>query len=164
MTFAPDRNAWWIRFLSWYGSTKVGAWTIINLGSHLDKLLIRVSGGSVNTTIAWPCLLLTTIGARTGRPRTTPLVYIKDGDNLVLIASKGGNIKHPSWYVNLRYNPEVEVFLDGKSSTYIARNAEGEERERLWARAVGLYSGYEKYQKRAGGREIPVVVLEPVQD
>lgn len=111
-------------------------------------------------TFVWPCLLLTTKGARTGRPRTTPLVYARDGESLVLIASKGGNPRHPAWYMNLRAHPEVEVFLDGKTARYVARDAEGEERERLWRKAVGVYTGYEKYRERAGGREIPVVVLE----
>jgi deazaflavin-dependent oxidoreductase (nitroreductase family) len=149
------------RFLAWFGSTRAGAWTIINLGSHLDSWLIRASGGRLNTTFAWPCLLLTTKGARTGKPRTTPLLYVRDGDRFVLIASKGGNPRHPAWYLNLRANPEVEVFLDGKTAHYTVRDAEGEERDRLWNKAVGVYSGYEKYKRRAGGRKIPVVVLEP---
>jgi len=149
------------RFLAWFGSTRAGAWTIINLGSHLDSWLIRASGGRLNTTFAWPCLLLTTKGARTGKTRTTPLLYVRDGGRLVLIASKGGNPRHPAWYLNLKTNPVVEVFLDGKTAHYTARAAEGEERERLWNKAVGVYSGYDKYRKRAGGRKIPVVVLEP---
>lgn len=149
------------RFLAWFGSTRAGAWTIINLGSHIDNQLIRVTGGKYNTTYAWQCLLLTTMGAKTGKPRTTPLVYIKDGEKLVLIASNGGNLRHPAWYLNLRANPEVEVFLDGKTARYIAKDAQDEEHERLWNEAVGLYSGYEKYRRRAGGRKIPVVLLEP---
>ncbi len=162
MTELREKESWWKGILVWFGATRAGAWTIINLGSHVDKWLIRASAGRLNTTFEWPCLLLTTKGAKTGSPRTTPLVYIEDGDNLVLIASKGGNPSHPSWYINLRTNPEVEVFLNGESSTCIARDAEGEERERLWAKAVELYSGYEKYRERAGGRKIPVVVLEPL--
>jgi deazaflavin-dependent oxidoreductase (nitroreductase family) len=134
---------------------------MINVASRIDKWLIRASGGGLNTTFAWPCLLLTTRGARTGSPRTIPLVYVRDGERLVLIASKGGNPRHPAWYLNLKTNPVVGVFLDGKSGRYTARDAEGEERERLWNMAVGVYSGYEKYRKRAGGRKIPVVVLEP---
>lgn len=152
----------WKGFLAWFGSTRAGAWTIISLGSHVDKWLIKASDGRLNTTFEWPCLLLTTRGAKTGKPRTNPLVYIEDGDNVVLIASKGGNLRHPSWYLNLRANPEVEAFLNGRSSAYIARDAEGEERDRLWAKAVELYSGYAKYRERAGGRKIPVVVLEPL--
>ncbi|MEW6143656.1 MAG: nitroreductase family deazaflavin-dependent oxidoreductase [Thermodesulfobacteriota bacterium] len=149
------------RLLAWFGSTRAGAWTMINVASHIDRWLIRASGGRLNMTFAWPCLLLTTKGAKTGRPRTMPLLYFRDGDNIVIIASKGGNLRHPAWYLNLRANPEVEIFVDGKSGRYIARDAIGEERERLWNKTLGVYSGYEKYQRRAGGREIPVVVLEP---
>lgn len=161
MTAPQDKESAFKSFLAWFGSTRAGAWTIINLGSRVDRLLIRATGGRYNTTFAWPCLLLTTKGARTGKTRTTPLVYVRDGDNLVLIASKGGNPRDPAWYMNLRGNPEVEVYLDWKTARYVARDAEGEERERLWRKAVGVYSGYEKYRRRAGGRKIPVVVLEP---
>ena len=147
------------RLLAWFGSTRAGAWTIINLGSAIDRHLIRASGGRLNTTLAWPCLLLKTTGSKTGKERITPLLYLRDGDNFVLIASKGGNARHPAWYVNLKKNPEVEVFIDGKSIKRMASDAVGEERKRLWAKAVGVYNGYEKYRKRAGEREIPVVVL-----
>ena len=159
MADSPVQDSSFKRFLGWFGSTRAGAWTMINVASRIDRWLIRASGGGLNTTFAWPCLLLTTKGARTGKTRTIPLVYVRDGKNLVLIASKGGNPRHPAWYLNLKTNPVVEVFLDGKTGRYTARDAEGEERERLWKKAVGVYSGYEKYRKRAGGREIPVVVL-----
>lgn len=82
----------------------------------------------------------------------------------MLIASKGGNLKHPSWYLNLKANPEVEVFIDGNSRSYLASDAEGEEYGRLWQKALEAYSGYAKYQKRAVGRKIPVVILRPVNE
>ncbi len=150
-----------IRLLTWFGSTKAGAWTIITLGTRIDRWLIKFTDGRFNSTFAWPCLLLTTKGAKSGVPRTVALVYITDGGDIVLIASKGGNLRHPAWYVNLKANPEVEIFINGKARNYIASDAEGEERDRLWGRALELYSGYEKYQKRAGDRKIPVVVLKP---
>jgi F420H(2)-dependent quinone reductase len=159
MAGIPDNHCMFKKFLAWFGSTPPGAWTIINVGSHVDNWLIRTTGGKYNTTFAWPCLLLTTRGAKTGKPRTAPLVYVMDGENIVLIASKGGNLRHPAWYLNLRANPEVEVFLDGKTARYTAKDADGEERERLWNKAVWVYSGYEKYRRRVGGRKIPVVVL-----
>jgi len=163
MADSPVQDSSFKRFLGWFGSTRPGAWTMINVASRIDRWLIRASGGGLNMTFAWPCLLLTTKGARTGKTRTIPLVYVRDGKNLVLIASKGGNPRHPAWYLNLKTNPVVEVFLDGKTGRYTARDAEGEERERLWKKAVGVYSGYEKYKRRAGGRKIPVVVLVPGQ-
>ena len=149
-------------FLTWFGSTRAGAWTIINLGTPLDRWLIKATDGKYNSTLAWPCLLLTTKGAKTGAPRTVSLVYLEDGDNIVLIASKGGNLKHPCWYINLKANPEVEVFLDGTSYKYNASDADAEEYERLWDKALDVYSGYSVYKNRAGGRKIPVVVLKPL--
>jgi deazaflavin-dependent oxidoreductase (nitroreductase family) len=161
MSGKVDQDSLWVQFLTWFGSSGVGAWTIINLGTKVDRWLIRATGGKYNSTLAWPCLLLITKGAKTGKPRTVSLVYYQDGDDIILIASKGGNLKHPAWYLNLKANPEVEVYLDGKSAAYTARSAEGEERERLWAQAVGLYKGYDTYKEKAGEREIPVVVLRP---
>jgi len=152
----------WKNLLAWFGSTKAGAWTIINLGTKVDRWLIRFSNGSFNSTFAWPCLLLTAKGAKTGLNRTVALVYLVDGDNLILIASKGGNLRHPSWYLNLKANPEAHVFVDGKNATYEASDAVGEEHDRLWQKALEMYSGYEKYQERAGDRKIPVVVLSPL--
>lgn len=149
------------RVLAWFGSTRAGAWTIINIGSAVDRRLIMASGGKLNTTFAWPCLLLKTTGAKTGKERTVPLLYLRDGDNFVLIASRGGDARHPTWYVNLKANPEAEVFVGGEYVKCTASDAEGEERKRLWEKAVGVYDGYEKYKKRAGEREIPVVVLRP---
>lgn len=105
-------------------------------------------------------LLLTTSGRRTGEPRTTPLIYAHgDGDDLVIVASKGGAPEHPGWYRNLVKTPEVEVQVKGDVFPARARTATGEERERLWARAVEIWPHYDEYQQRAE-REIPVVVLE----
>ncbi len=149
-------------FLNWFGSTRAGAWTIINLGTPLDRWLIKATDGKFNSTLAWPCLLLTTKGAKTEAPRTVSLVYLEDRDNLVLIGSKGGNLKHPAWYINLKANTEVEVFLDGKQAKYVASDAEGDEYDRLWQKALEIYSGYSVYKNRAGDRKIPVVILTPI--
>ncbi len=150
-------------FLTWFGSTRAGAWTIINLGTRVDRWLIPLTDGRINSTISWPCLLLTTHGAKSGLPRTVSLVYLEDGDDLVLIASKGGNKSHPAWYLNLKENPKVEVLLDGKSQNYVASDAQGEEYDRLWERALEIYSGYSVYKERAGERKIPVVILKPLE-
>jgi len=147
--------------LAWFGSTRAGAWTIINIGTRVDRWLIRFSGGRFNSTFAWPCLLLTTTGAKTGLKRTVALLFLRDGENLVLIASKGGNLKHPAWYLNIIANPEVEVYIDGEIRMYLASDAQGEEYGRLWQKALDAYSGYEKYQNRAGERKIPIVILKP---
>lgn len=107
-----------------------------------------------------PVALLTTTGARSGKERTTPLLFFHDGANVVLVASYGGNAHHPAWYHNLRANPRCELFYGGHKGTYTAREAE-EERERLWLEANSLYRGYGIYQERTGGRRIPVLILEP---
>lgn len=107
-----------------------------------------------------PTLLLDHVGAKTGRRRTSPLVYGEDGGNLVLVASKGGYPKNPAWYYNLMANPDTTVQVGSRHLPVHARVASAEERPRLWTLMVGVYSGYEAYRRRTE-REIPLVVLEP---
>jgi proline iminopeptidase len=106
-------------------------------------------------------LLLTTTGRNTGKQSTTPLIYGLDGDNPVIVASKGGAPEHPGWYRNLSKNPEVEVQILGDRFHARARDAEGDERERLWRRLNEIWPHYDEYQTKTD-REIPVVVLERV--
>jgi deazaflavin-dependent oxidoreductase (nitroreductase family) len=104
-------------------------------------------------------LLLTTTGRKSGQPRTTPLIYARDGDRLVVVASQGGAPRHPNWYENLSRDPNVEVQLQDEVFAARARTAVGEERERLWAKANEVWPHYEAYKRRTS-RRIPVVVLE----
>jgi proline iminopeptidase len=104
-------------------------------------------------------LLLTTTGRKTGEKHTTPLIYARDGDHYVIVASKGGAPKHPGWYRNLSKHPEVEVQVLDDVFPARARTAEGEERERLWRKANEVWSHYDEYARKTD-REIPVVVLE----
>jgi proline iminopeptidase len=104
-------------------------------------------------------LLLTTKGRKSGEPRTTPLIYARDGDRYVIVASKGGAPEHPGWYENLSKEPKVELQVLDDVFPARARVAEGEERERLWARANEVWPHYAEYQEKTD-REIPVVVLE----
>ncbi len=104
-------------------------------------------------------LLLTTTGRKTGEKRTAPLIYAKDGDRYVIVASKGGAPEHPGWYQNLDKTPEVEVQVKGDVFRARARTAKGEERERLWRLANTVWKHYDEYATRTD-REIPVVVLE----
>jgi F420H(2)-dependent quinone reductase len=106
-------------------------------------------------------LLLDHVGAKSGTKRTTPLLYIPDGDDLVIVASKGGFPKNPAWLYNLKANPETTVQVRDERRAVRARVATPEERERLWSKAVRAYGGYEDYAARSKGREIPLVVLEP---
>jgi F420H(2)-dependent quinone reductase len=107
-----------------------------------------------------PMLLLDHIGAKSGKVRTTPLAYLADGDDVVLVASKGGHPRNPAWFHNLVANPETTIQIGSERRAVHARVASAKERERLWPAVVELYSGYRDYQERTD-REIPLVVLEP---
>jgi deazaflavin-dependent oxidoreductase (nitroreductase family) len=117
--------------------------------------------GRLSTGLGQPIVLLHARGARSGIERTTPLLATKTGERILVVASKAGAIKHPAWYHNVRANPDVEVTVDGRRQPVRARIAQGDERARLWDIACDNYSGYATYQRRAGSRQIPVVVLEP---
>ncbi|HET6999238.1 MAG TPA: nitroreductase/quinone reductase family protein [Solirubrobacterales bacterium] len=142
--------------------TPVGTWTAINVGQRVDPPLMRLTRGRLRVGFIAPTVVLTHTGARSGKRRNTPLLYFTDGDEVVLVASKGGAASHPAWYHNVKANPEVEACSDGRPQPYLAREAAGEERERLWKLATTLYDGYDLYQEKAREhRTIPVVVLTP---
>jgi deazaflavin-dependent oxidoreductase (nitroreductase family) len=106
-----------------------------------------------------PILLLTTTGRRSGEPRTHALIYGRDGEDYLVVASKGGSDKPPAWFVNLRADPDVEVQVLGDRFRAHARVATPEEKPRMWREMVGHWPPYDEYQTRTA-REIPVVVLE----
>jgi deazaflavin-dependent oxidoreductase (nitroreductase family) len=108
-----------------------------------------------------PILLLTTTGRNSGNESTTPLIFGLDGDNPVIVASQGGAPAHPGWYRNLSKSPEVGVQIKGERFRARARDAQGEERERLWRAMNEIWPHYDEYQTRTD-REIPVVVLERI--
>jgi deazaflavin-dependent oxidoreductase (nitroreductase family) len=105
-------------------------------------------------------LLLTTTGRKSGRPWTTPLTYLQDGDDLVVIASNGGAARHPAWYLNLEASPAATLELPGRTVGAKARTADADEKARLWPQIVEMYSSYADYQRRTS-RDIPVVLLRP---
>jgi deazaflavin-dependent oxidoreductase (nitroreductase family) len=150
------------RALERFASSRAGGWYFINVANKVDKHLVPATRGALSTAIGQQVLVVETIGAKSGEARRIPLVYVTDGDDIVLIASKGGAPKNPAWYHNLKANPEVRVWAKGRSGRYRAREADGDERERLWQIAVDYYAGYDTYQGRTGGRRIPVMVLEPI--
>ena len=108
-----------------------------------------------------PTLLLTTTGRRSGEQRTTPLIFGRDGESYVIVASKGGAPQHPAWYVNLTAEPEVEFQVKGDRFRCRARTADPEERARLWPAMAEIWPHYDAYAEKTD-REIPVVVLEPI--
>jgi F420H(2)-dependent quinone reductase len=107
-----------------------------------------------------PMLLLDHVGARSGKRRTSPLAYVRDGDSYVVIASKGGHPRNPGWFHNLRAHPDTTIQVGANRRAVRARVATPEERERLWPRAVEVWGPYESYQRRTK-RQIPLVILEP---
>jgi len=109
-----------------------------------------------------PTLLLTTTGRKSGAPRSLPLIYGAAGESFVIIASKGGLPDHPIWYLNLQAQPVCDLMVGAQAVHARARVAEGAERERLWRQMAEIYPPYDAYQKTAGDRTIPVVVLEPI--
>lgn len=140
-------------------------WPVLRRLMAGHTAIYRASGGRIGHRIpgAPPMLLLHHLGAKSATPRATPLVYVKDGDDLVVVASKGGYPKHPAWYHNLRAHPDVHVQVGTERRDVHARVATPSERPRLWSKAVAAYSGYKGYQE-ATDREIPLVVLEPRAD
>jgi len=104
---------------------------------------------------------LTTTGAKSGLPRTVPLLGIEEGEKIILIASNWGQDHHPAWYRNVRVHPEVTVSVRGREAVYVAREAQAEEREAYWQKAVAYYPGYAAYQRRVRGRQIPLIILTP---
>jgi F420H(2)-dependent quinone reductase len=149
------------RVLQTFAQTPLGGKLFISVFPAIDRRLIPLTGGRVSTGLGQPIVLLHVRGARSGVERTTPLLATKQGDLIVVIASKAGAPEHPAWLRNVQATPDVEVTIDGRRRPMRAAVAEGEERERLWAMACDHYSGYETYQRRAGGRVIPVVALRP---
>ena len=130
---------------------------------HLDNALLKLTGGKYSAVeiLGWNVIQLTTIGAKTKEPRTVPLVGIFDCEKIALVASSFGRTHNPGWYYNLKANPECEVFFKGKSTTYLAREIEGNEWEKYFHMAVTQYVGYQKYREWAAHRHIPVMLLEP---
>ncbi|MCM6773649.1 nitroreductase family deazaflavin-dependent oxidoreductase [Nocardia sp. CDC159] len=140
----------------------------VYLGRRSSKVhvaLYRRTNGKVGGRLpGWPgarILLLDHVGARSGVRRTSPVIYLDYGDSVVVAASKAGQPTHPAWYFNLRAHPDTTIRIGSEVRPVRARIADGAEREQLWTRLVDAFPGYAFYQKSAGRRRIPIVVLEP---
>jgi deazaflavin-dependent oxidoreductase (nitroreductase family) len=149
------------RVMSRFAQSRLGGLLFITIFPAIDKRVMPLTGGRVRIGVRQPILLLHVRGAKTGRLRVTPLLFTPRGEDLVLVASKAGAERHPSWYHNLTAHPEVEVEVDGGLIPMSAHEAEGVEREELWRLVNDNYAGYDVYQRRAGARRIPVMVLTP---
>ena len=166
MSEETSRN-WLMQAGQRFFSLQPVTWVSARTFHHIDPLVYRLSDGRftmLSLIGGLPVILLTTTGAKSGKQRTVPLTGIPDGDRYAVIASNWGKKQFPAWYHNLKANPRVTVDQGGKSRAYNAREATPEEYESYWNRAISLYSGYKEYKKRAGGRKIPVIVLEPLDE
>ena len=135
-------------------------WPLTRRVMRLHTLAYRATGGRIGHRLPGlvSMLLLDHVGAKSGKKRTIPLLYTRDGDDVVIVASKGGYPKNPAWFHNLRANPDTTIQIGRERRPVHARVANAAERERLWPGVVETYSGYEDYQRRTA-REIPLVIL-----
>ncbi|HEY5045471.1 MAG TPA: nitroreductase family deazaflavin-dependent oxidoreductase [Solirubrobacteraceae bacterium] len=145
-------------YLNWVENN----WGLLGRAMQGHTALYRATGGRIGHRFpgAPPMLLLDHVGAKSATLRTSPLVYVRDGEDVVLVASKGGYPKNPGWFYNLKANPDTEMQIGSERRQVHAHVADPEERKRLWPMALKTYGGYADYQKRTE-REIPLVVLEP---
>ena len=137
---------------------------VLKAANAAHRALVKVSGGRVGwKALGMPVVELTTVGRKSGEPRTVMLTSpVQERDTIVIVASRGGDDHHPAWFLNLRANPDVEVAMKGKPKRPMrARVATVDERARLWPQVTAVYDGYADYQAKTD-REIPLVVLEPV--
>ncbi|MGH2924317.1 MAG: nitroreductase family deazaflavin-dependent oxidoreductase [Solirubrobacterales bacterium] len=130
----------------------------------LDRLVFRLTDGRT-TVSSWmgnvKVTMLTATGVRSGEPRTTPVLGLPDGDGMILIASNFGRPRNPNWCHNVRANPRVEILFEGEPREMVARELDGTERDRAYARGEEVYPGFVHYKRWAGERRIPVFRLEP---
>jgi deazaflavin-dependent oxidoreductase (nitroreductase family) len=147
-----------------FALSRVGRWFAINIATRVDPVLLRLTGGRVSTFPMVRIVLLTVRGAKSGVTRTCPLLYFTDAGDVICIASSFGREHNPAWYYNLKANPDAQLVCAGRHGRYVAREVEGEDRERLFGLAQHLYRGYGNYAERASHRRIPVMRLSPAED
>jgi deazaflavin-dependent oxidoreductase (nitroreductase family) len=146
-----------------FAASGPGSWFFARVLHHIDRPVFRLTGGRhtlASLVSGLPVVMITTTGARSGVQRTLPVLGLPTPDGLAVIASNYGQERHPSWYHNLRANPEGYVTVDGVRSEFRASEAQGEVRARIWQEGLDVYPGWSQYERRASHREIAVFVLE----
>lgn len=164
MELKEGKTGWLARLVKRFGASRLGTWLFRSNLHHLDAFVLWISGGRSTLTeplAGVPIIMLHTTGARSGEPRTVPLVTIPHQGAMIIIASNWGQTHAPAWYFNLKANPRVEVSYGGERAAYLAEEVDGERYAVLWDKAVAAYPGYAVYRRRAGGRHIPLLLLSP---
>jgi deazaflavin-dependent oxidoreductase (nitroreductase family) len=145
-------------------SSGPGSWFFSRTLHHVDRIVVRLTRSRTSLTTlltGLPVFTVTTLGAKTGKARAVPLIGVPMEQGIVFIASNWGRAFHPAWYRNLKAHPTVTLSYRGQTAEYTAQETEGELRAACWRRAVEVYPGYDAYKRRAGTRQIPVVMLTP---
>jgi deazaflavin-dependent oxidoreductase (nitroreductase family) len=145
-------------------SSRPGSWFFSQTLHHLDRTVVRLTRNRTSLTTlltGLPVLTVTTEGAKTRKPRAVPLIGLPTDQGVIIIASNWGRAFHPAWYRNIKAHPTVTLSYHGQTAEYTARETEGELRATCWAQATEAYPGYDAYKRRAGTRQIPVILLTP---
>jgi deazaflavin-dependent oxidoreductase (nitroreductase family) len=147
-----------------FAASGPGSWFFARVLHHIDRPVYRLTNGRhtfASLVSGLDVVMLTTTGARSGLPRTVPVLGLPTADGLAVIASNYGQSSHPAWYYNLRADPTGEVVVDGESRPFRAGEASGAQRERIWAQGLEVYPGWSQYERRASDRRIAIFVLAP---
>lgn len=159
-----DRANRFQKFMRQFAASGPGSWLFARIAHHLDRPVHRLTHGrhTVGSAITGlPVVMLTTTGARSGQPRTVPILGIPFSAGVAVIASNFGQHHHPAWYYNLRAHPDAQVVIDGVRRPVRAVEAEGDRRAEIWQEGLRVYPGFSQYERRASHRRISVFVLEP---
>lgn len=163
--FSFDRANPFQKALRRVAASGPGAWLFARVLHRVDRPVYRLTRGRhtfAGLLSGIPVVMLTTTGARSGKPRSVPVLGLPTAEGLAVIASSFGQHRHPGWYHNLRANPEGSVTVDGQPHRFRAVEAEGERRRQIWEEGLRVYPGWAQYERRATNRRIAVFVLDPV--
>jgi deazaflavin-dependent oxidoreductase (nitroreductase family) len=147
-----------------FAASGPGSWFFARVMHHIDRPVYRLTGGRhtfASLLSGLDVVMLTTTGARSGLPRTVPVLGLPTADGLAVIASNFGQRSHPAWYHNLRADPAGEVAVDGAGRPFRAVEVSGEQRERIWDQGLKVYPGWSQYERRASNRRIAIFLLAP---
>jgi deazaflavin-dependent oxidoreductase (nitroreductase family) len=162
--FAYERANAVQKFVRRFAASGPGSWLFARVAPHLDRPVHRLTRGRFtlgNLVAGIPVVMLTTTGARSGQPRTVPVLGIPVDGGVAIIASNFGQRRHPAWYHNLRAHPDAQIVVEGVRRRVRAVEAEGARRAAIWQEGLRVYPGFGQYERRASHRDITVFVLEP---